>query len=206
MTREETLAIMGVLKAAYPNYYKDMKRGEAEGIVSLWSEMFKDDPAQVVAAAVKAHIATDVKGFPPHIGAIKEAIVKLMKPPEMEMSEMEAWSLVRRAIHGASMEGWSRKFHNGVQDPRTSAEVNFERLPELLQQIVGRPEQLAEWNRVDEDKIDTVIQSNFMRSFRAKIGHVKEYMALPADVREAMKQLGNSMALSLEEGKNYGNT
>ena len=28
MTREETLAIMSVLKAAYPNFYKDMKRSE----------------------------------------------------------------------------------------------------------------------------------------------------------------------------------
>ena len=29
MTREDTLKIMSVLKAAYPNYYKDMKKGEA---------------------------------------------------------------------------------------------------------------------------------------------------------------------------------
>lgn len=202
MTREETLAIMSVLKAAYPNYYRDMKPRDAESVVALWVEMFKDDSAAVVTAAVKAHIATDTKGFPPHIGAIKEAIVKLTKPPELEMSEMEAWALVRRAIHGASMELWSRKFHNGVQDPRTSAEVNFEKLPELLQRIVGRPEQLAEWNRVDEDKIDTVIQSNFMRSFRARAANEREYLALPRDVRDAMQALGGRLTLSLEEGRN----
>ena len=52
MTREETLAIMSVLKAAYPNFYKDMQRQEAEGIVALWAEMFRDEPSQVVAIAV----------------------------------------------------------------------------------------------------------------------------------------------------------
>lgn len=199
MTREETLAIMGVLKAAYPNYYKDMKRDEAEGIVALWTAMFADDPAAVVGLAVKAHIANDKKGFPPHIGAIKDAIVKLKTPEELELSEMEAWSLVRRAIHGASTEEWSRKKRYG---DRTSAQYNFDNLPEVLQHIVGSPSQLAQWEKLDDDEIDTVLQSNFMRSYRAKVGHVKEQMALPAEVREAMKMLGGSMKLALEEGWN----
>ena len=199
MNREETLAIMGVLKAAYPNYYKDMKRDEAEGIVALWTEMFKDDPATVVGLAVKAHIANDKKGFPPHIGAIKDAIVKLKTPGELELSELEAWNLVRRAIHGASIEEWSRKKRYG---DRTSAQYNFDNLPEVLQHIVGSPSQLAQWEKLDDDEIDTVLQSNFMRSYRAKVGHVKEQMALPAEVREAMKMLGGSMRLSLGEGFN----
>ena len=61
-----------------------------------------------------------------------------------------------------------------------------ERLPELLQRIVGSPDQLAEWERVDDDKIDTVIQSNFMRSFRARAANEREYLALPTDIRRAM--------------------
>ena len=197
MNREETLAIMGVLKAAYPNYYKDMKRDEAEGIVALWTEMFKDDPATVVGLAVKAHIANDKKGFPPHIGAIKDAIVKLKTPEELELSEMEAWIKVRRAIHGASLEDWSRKERYGY---RTSAQYNFDNLPEVLQHIVGSPSQLAQWERLGDDEIDTVLQSNFMRSYRAKVGHVKEQMALPDEVRDAMKMLGGSMRLTLGDG------
>ena len=96
MTYDETLAIMGVLKAAYPGYYRDMKRSEAESIVSLWAEMFKDEPAKLVAIAVKAHIASDQKGFPPHIGAIKDAITKIKQPDQM--TELEAWGCVRKAI------------------------------------------------------------------------------------------------------------
>lgn len=201
MNYDETLAIMSVLKAAYPNFYKDMKRGEAEGIVSLWAEMFKDEPAELVAAAVKTHIASDQKGFPPHIGAIKNAIVKLTKPPELDMSEMEAWNLVRRAIHGASMEAWSRKWRNGVQDPRTSAEVNFEKLPEVLQKIVGSPNQLAEWERLDGQEIDTVLQSNFMRSFRARAAHERELLAMPSDVRSKIGTLTAGMQPPMLEGR-----
>lgn len=70
MNRTETLAVMSILKAAYPAYYRDMKRQDAEAVVNLWAEMLADYPANLVAAAVKSHIASDRKGFPPHIGAI----------------------------------------------------------------------------------------------------------------------------------------
>lgn len=190
MNTDETLAIMGVLKAAYPAYYRDMSRKDAEGVVSLWQTMFADEPAAVVAAAVKAHIATDKKGFPPHIGAIKDAIVKLTKPPELELSEMEAWNIVRRAIKGSYMEAWSRKERYG---DKVSAVYHFEQLPPLLQQIVGGPETLAAWNKLDEDEISTVLQSNFMRSFRARAANAREYLALPSDVRQTMEALAGGM-------------
>lgn len=201
MNREETIKIMTVLKTAYPNYYREMKRNDADNTINLWAEMFKDDPAEIVVAAVKAHIATDEKGFPPHIGAIKNAIVKLTKPPELEMTEMEAWALVRRAIHGSYMEEWSRKFWNGEDDRRVSAQYEYDRLPPLLQRVVGGPDQLAEWNKVDDDTINTVIQSNFMRSFRDRGAKEREYMALPTDVRKTMERISGGMqADALQEG------
>lgn len=185
MNREETLAIMGVLKAAYPNYYRDMRRADAEGIVELWHTMFEDDPAQIVAAAVKAHIASDVKGFPPHIGAIKQAIVKLTKPPELELSEMEAWGLVRRAVS------------NGIY----GAQKEFDALPPVVQQVVGAPSQLKEWAMLDEDVVASVVSSNFQRSYRARAAHAKEFLALPMDVRRTMESLGGGMnILSLKGG------
>ena len=139
MTREETLAIMSILKAAYPSFYKDMRRDEAEGIVNLWASMFEDDPAKVVANAVKAHIATDKKGFPPHIGAIKEAIVNLTAPNEM--TEQEAWSLVLKALS------------NGTY----GSQKEFDKLPPVLQRLVGSPNQLKEWALMDSDTVNSVV-------------------------------------------------
>lgn len=83
MNRTETLAVMSILKAAYPAYYRDMKRQDAEAVVNLWAEMLADYPADLVAAAVKSHIASDRKGFPPHIGAIIAAIGDISRPAEL---------------------------------------------------------------------------------------------------------------------------
>ena len=188
MTYEETLAIMSVLKAAYPNFYRDMKRSEAEGIVSLWSSMFQDEPAALVGAAVKAHIASDAKGFPPHIGAIKEAIGKLQRPKVM--TEQEAWNLVKSATR------------NGLY----GSKEEFEKLPPMLQKLVGSASQLREWAMMDSETLNSVVSSNFQRSYKVMEAREKERLALPSDVRDVMEQLAAGMAepqLRLEENR-YG--
>lgn len=77
MTTEETLKILFVLKATYPNFYRGMTRSEAEGIVALWTDMFSGDSYHAVAAAVKALITSDTKGFPPVIGQVKARVSEL---------------------------------------------------------------------------------------------------------------------------------
>ena len=77
MTRDETLKIMAVLKATYPNFYKGMTRRDAEGVVALWTDMFSEDSYNAVAAAVKAFIASDSKGFPPVVGQVKQRVTEL---------------------------------------------------------------------------------------------------------------------------------
>lgn len=186
MNREETLAIMGVLKAAYPNYYRDMKRGDAEGVVDLWHTMFASDPAEVVAMAVKAHIATDTKGFPPHIGAIKESIRKLTQPTEM--TEQEAWALVSKATKNGT---WGYK-------------EEFEKLPPVIQKLVGSPNQLREWAAMDSEVVQSVVASNFQRSYKARAASEREYLALPADVRQTMELLSGGMKMpELTDGNNF---
>lgn len=205
MNRPETLKIMAVLQAAYPMFYAKKSKEELDGIVNLWAEMFADEPYQVVAMATKALIKTRVSTFPPGIGEINEKILQITQPEEM--TEMEAWGLVRRAIRGASMELSSRIFRNGSLDPRTSAQRNFEGLPPLLQKIVNSPEQLAAWEKLPEHQIDTVLQSNFMRSYSAKAKHARDYIALPSSVKQYMEMLGDKMSMrSLEAGAEGGGT
>ena len=177
MTREETLDLLSVLKAAYPNFYRDMTRKDADHVIDLWFEMFKDEPAGLVALAVKRHIATDTKGFPPHIGAIKDAIVKIQQPDEM--TEIEAWNMVRKAIRSYSWD----------------AKEQFDKLPPVLQRLVGSPNQLQEWAKMDEDVVASVVASNFQRSYKARAVNEREYLALPADVKGAMEQIAAGMKL-----------
>ena len=160
MNNQETTKIMSVLHAAYPTFYRNVSQYDAEVAARLWAKMFEDEPYKLVEAAVMQHIATDKKGFPPHIGAIKDAVYKL-RQPEGEMSEMEAWS----------------------------AERNFEKLPKLLQRIVGSPEQLAAWAHLDESEVETVVQSNFMRSYKARAQHERERELLPSSLQTAVREL-----------------
>lgn len=184
MTRDETLAIMSVMKAAYPAFYRDMKRSDAEAAVSLWCEMFADDPAHIVAMAVKSHIASDKKGYPPNIGAIKEAIRKLTHPAEM--SDMEAWGYVSKALR------------NGIY----GYTEEFEKLPPVIRRIVGTPMQLREWAMMDSETVQSVVMSGFRKSYAARAESEREFIALPSDVREVMTQIAAGMAFpALGDGR-----
>lgn len=177
MTRDETIDLLSVLKAAYPNFYRDMTRKDADHVISLWSEMFKDEPAPLVVLAVKRHIATDTKGFPPHIGAIKDAIGKIQQPEEM--TEIEAWNIVRKAMR---VHSWDAK-------------EEFDKMPPVLQRLVGSPSQLMEWAQMDADVVASVVASNFQRSYKARAAHEREFLALPSEVKEAMTQIAAGMKM-----------
>lgn len=172
MTRQETKDLMAILKAAYPNFYKDISKEEAKAAVDLWATIFSDTPAKLVIEAVKSLICT--LKYPPTIADVKEKIAAIMHP-EM-MTEMEAWQKVRRAI----------SYYN--------ADETFAQLPPVIQKIVGSPNTLREWAQMEAEIVDSVIQSNFMRSYKAKMTQEKEYAMLP----ESTKQLIQSIAVKMD--------
>lgn len=177
MTLEETAKIMDILEIAYPQFYRsftDRKKLEA---AELWAAMFADDDALIVAAAVKAFIAADRRGFPPHIGAIKEKINLLTRPDEM--TEEEAWSLVKKALRNSG-------YHSREE---------FEKLPEMLQRLVGSPSRLKEWALMNIDEVNTVVASNFQRSYRARAASEREYKALPNDIKTLIGSLADTARL-----------
>lgn len=172
MERSNVLEIMAVLRGAYPQFYRGISRKEAEDTVNLWLDMFRQDDANLVAAAVKSLIDTDEKGFPPHIGAVK-AKIRLLTDQE-EMTEAEAWGIVSKAIR------------NGTY----GAQEEFEKLPPILKRIVGSPNMLREWARMDSDTVHSVVASNFQRSYRVVSAREREIAKLPPDVREIVQKIG----------------
>ena len=172
MTREDTIKILSVLRGAYPAFYRDITKQEAESTIALWESMFDEEPYELVAAAVKAFISGDGKGFPPAIGQIKERI-RLITTPE-EMTEQEAWALVSKALRNSTY----------------GSEEEFAKLPPEVKAVVHDPGQLKQWAMSPADEVETVIASNFMRSFRAKQKATKEYMALPTEVKRLMISAG----------------
>ena len=177
MTYDETLKIFAVLKANYGNFYKNMSRIDAEAQVSLWTEMFEDTPYEVVGMAVKAFIATDVDGYPPNVGRIKQEIRKLSE--KEQMTEQEAIAVIMKATR------------NGLY----GAEKEYEKLPAVLKRLVGSPEQLRAWARMPVDELQTVVASNLMRSYKA-IAQREEYeKALPSSIKNLLGQVGEQLKL-----------
>ena len=168
MTKNETLKVLSVLKAAYPQFYAKQSPQDLQGIVVLWSMMFADHPYEVVDNAVKGVIATDTSGFPPSIGIINEMIRKLEKP--LQDTSNDAWVLVRNAIRKSAL--FSKR--------------EFEALPQDVQRAVGSPSQLHDWAMMPPETVDSVVASNFMRQYRAMESSRNEIAALPSNVRSAI--------------------
>lgn len=158
---------MAAIRTAYPTYYHDMSESELIQAVKLWAEMFEDDPAHDVAAAVKAYMATDTKGFPPSIGQIKAKMQTIGTPDHLP--ETAAWALVRKVI----------------ADSIYHANEQFDALPETVRACVT-PDLLREW-AMDESSSEQVIASNFMRSYRETVARQREIDALPNDVKNILQ-------------------
>lgn len=116
MTRQEAIKILAVLKAAYPNFYKNMTKEEAQGTISVWATQFNGMPAGVVMLAVNKLISTNT--FPPSINEVKERIRSLY---------WEAWTMLdnhKKATEGIKLRhaatGEVETIYRGeVLDPKT---------------------------------------------------------------------------------------
>ncbi len=185
MTKEETAKIMSVLEVAFPRYYAGQGEDKKRQALNLWHLMLREYPYDLVAMAVKATIANNV--FPPVISEIIEKIQTIKNGGDM--TELEAWGHISKAIRSSvyrSQEEW-------------------EKLPEELRRVVT-PDLLRSWSMVEADDVETVIQSNFLRTYRAAKKRQKEYDALPGSVKEYMEKIGvdtNGMLAMPGQGDRY---
>lgn len=200
MNRVETLKILAVLKAEYPRTYDGKNAKDLEAVVSLWMMAFADDEYQIVSAAVMQYIVTDNKTFrePPGVGMIKAAIQKITNPDQI--TEQEAWAEVAKVLKDCSNSPASVRYATNNPERKTSAQRHFDELPPLIRQVVGSPNQLAEWALMDSEVLQSVVASNFMRSYRVRAESSREYMALPSAMRDTLDQLTEKMKFTQLDG------
>jgi hypothetical protein len=72
VNKKEAVQILAILKASYPNFYKNLSQEDAQGIVSVWSMQFADMSAEVVFMALNK--AVSISKYPPTIAEVKEKI------------------------------------------------------------------------------------------------------------------------------------
>ena len=121
MTLQETAQIMDILTVAYPQFYNGKNAPDPQKALILWSSMFADDDAAVVAAAIKALIVSDPGNFPPSIGTVKAKVRPLHRSGPKE----KLGRSLQRPF--ASWTGTTRKRHIG-RSRTTSRDVSMTHL------------------------------------------------------------------------------
>lgn len=173
MDKKETTKIIAVLMAAYPNFLNNKTRQDIEMTINVWNSMLEDYSYKEISLAIKMCISQN-GDFAPSIGKVIKYIDMINSKDKNEMTEVEAWGLVRKAI---SNSGYN-------------SEREFNKLPRAIQKAIGNAEVLKNWSQETIDGIEKVIGSNFMRSYRASCDRQREYKALPTEVKNLLDSKG----------------
>lgn len=164
MNKEETIKILSFLKASYPRWAENLQANDAKIMVEIWMDAFKEHDVGIVMAAAKAH--RDTEKWPPAIAEINDKI-NLIKGKTNAMTGQEAWALVRKALK------------NGLYH----AKEEYDKLPAEIQSSIGDHYALKAWAEMSLDELETVIQSQFIKSYKVKSEQKQEYDKLPSDVK-----------------------
>lgn len=159
-----------MVQASYPNFNPPDKTVT----INTWFLLLKDNEYLAIEQALRAYITTDTSGFAPNIGQLLDKLHAIQSP--QELNEMEAWSLVSKALRNG--------YYGAVEE--------FDKLPPLVQKAVGSPDNLRNWSQTDVKAIETVIQSNFMRSYAAIVKREYEIKKMPADVQALIEDVNKT--------------
>lgn len=176
MEREETKKIIRIMCDSYPNF----KPSNLTETVDVWNMMLSDYTYREISVALKAYILSDTSGFAPSIGQLVGQIHSMSKP--QVLNEMEAWALVSKAIRNSS--------YRSVEE--------FLRLPEEVQRAIGTPEQLRIW-AIDEDYNETVVMSNFQRTYRVELEKNSNNEKLPDKMQQMIASNESPARLEMQK-------
>lgn len=183
MDKQETYQILALLQANYPDSFRGMSKEAANMKIELWANMFSEEPLEAVKAAAIAYMATDTGKYMPTTGQLKDMLHRMQSP--QQMTQMEAWGLVANALR------------NSVY----GADDEFRKLPPAVQRTVGSPTQLKEWALMDAETVQSVVASNFQRSFQVCQKREDDFQKLPGVVKSFVAELAGRMEFEkLPEG------
>ena len=180
MNSLEVKKLFAIMMAVYPNF----KLVDVDFAANTWSNILYDCTYDQASLALKAYIRSDSSGFAPSPGQLIDKMQNFVS--EKELNEIEAWSLVNRAIKNSG--------YNSVEE--------FDKLPETVKKAVGSPEQLRAW-ALDSSYNESVISSQFMRTYRTESTRKIKLKKLPSYMNDIIKAVNeNSCSKSIEEKNN----
>lgn len=178
MTEEKVGELLMTIQAYYPNYNPPDKKIT----LNAWYIMLAEYPEELVLQALRACIATNTSGFAPDVGQIMSKIQTISQPQELD--GMAAWGLVSKALRNGT--------YGAVEE--------FNKLPPLVKQAVGMPDNLKNWATSDYQTIETVIQSNFLRTYEVVVKRANEINRMPDNIKSLIEKTNvNSYKAQIEQ-------
>lgn len=176
MTQEETDKIIFVVRAAYPESYAHLGRGDMELLSTTWHRLLIDYTYAQVSAGLEIYMRTDKYGRAPKIGQIIDAISKTSK---QELNANEAWALVYKAICNSNY----------------NSESEFAKLPPLVQKAVGNPINLKEYAAMDIEDVQVTVKAHFKSVYETEVKRAEEVSKMPEPVRAAIEASARGFAM-----------
>lgn len=137
--------LLMLIQAYYPTWKPEIPM---ESIAKAWLAILKNYDRGLIENALMLYVSKG-EHFPP---SNPGELISLLVEVETETdTEMQAWGMVHKALKRANYY----------------ADEEFAALPPVIQRAVGSPDELRAWAVMDPSEVGTVVQSNFMRSYRA---------------------------------------
>ena len=167
MTVEETKKLLMMVNAAYPNFKVD----NPQETVKTWHWLLDEYPAEAILGAFQIYVKTNKSGFAPSVSQLIDAMHSTKD--QERLTEGEAWFLVKKAISDSAYNSAER----------------FEELPKTVQRAVGGAEMLRQWGMTDSNEVNTVIMSNFQRTYKAVLEQESYSERVPLAISDVVKSL-----------------
>lgn len=174
MTIQETQKIITTIAAMFPTF----KVNDKATTLEAWNWALQDYSYNEVSQALNLYIKTSSNNFAP---AVSQLIGLIHKENDLSYpSESEAWAMVRKAC--ISLDWYN-------------PQIEYNKLPKIIQEAVVNPSNLVEMAKVDNDTFESVEGSNFKRTYRAVVERNKEVSHMPEEVRERIERARKNMLI-----------
>lgn len=176
MDRDSVIKMLGLLKIAYPNSYKEITRDDANAMIALYQKQFFEYDSGIVMTAVEELIGSSK--FPPSIAEIKEKVYSLTNDEKLPT---DLWASLKKAISNSA-------YHS---------EEEFEKLPEECKMFVRNSRQLKELSQNDSEINNTVVKGQFLKqieTIQKRIRENKQMLPETRKIREMALSVGQDVS------------
>ena len=177
MNTDEMKKLQMAISVFFPNYHPENK----SQVIELWTDELSDYSYHDISNALHTYVAIDHTGFAPTIGQL----LHCLSIADEDLGELEAWSMVRKAIQ------------NGIYN----SVAEYAKLPPVIQKAIGTADNIREMAMMDNDAMESVEQSQFVKNYRVQLQRDKQIRNLPPKLQDAIGISLNEVPFLIEKEK-----